>query len=174
MRLYSKLSIGKIYLLNNNSPFVNLNSLSQAIDINFIGFISYVIEHDQKLPAAIITKLLQHEHIGLIKEILEKQIKVYDIEDTSNLFGKTSTSNLFFQRLDQVSDSVKVKEKNKVILPKHIIYYLYKSTQISKEKKNYIIKELAHIMHINNNEILSSIIKLKDQDLAEYIYIFTY
>lgn len=146
--------------------------MSQAIDLGFEEFVFFVIDNDRKLPSSILIKLLQYEHINVIKEILIKQISVYDIEtDTCTLFLKTTNSlNTFFRRLDEISDITKVKEKNSIILPKHIIYYLYKSSYISKEKRDNIIKELTGVMNMSDNEMLTSIIKMKDQDLAEYVY----
>jgi hypothetical protein len=145
---------------------VLLNALTQCINITYKDFLLYVIEKEKTVPSAIIIKILENQDIDLIKDILDKKIAIYDIEH-SNLFEQNQFPQIFFQRLDQVPETTKVREKNNFLTHKQIIYYLYKSEEISKVKRDNIIKELASVIHLNKNEILTSIIKMKDQDLAE-------
>ena len=111
---------------------------------------------------------MQNEDLDTIKEMLDKNLAIYDIEtENTNMFDKNSFQQLFFQRLDQVSNTVKVITKNNFLMPKHVVYYLYKSRGITKDRRDFLVKELHSILKIDDADILTSLIKMKDQDLAE-------
>jgi hypothetical protein len=150
--------------------FVLLNALTQSLDVNYRPFFNYVLKLEKKIPSALISKILQKEDIGLIKEMLGKKIAIFDIEtDAGNMFERNNYQHSTFQRIDQVSDTTRITGKNNYFMPKHVIYYLYKSPYINKHKRDYFLQELSCVLNLDDGEILSSIIKMKDQDLTEYI-----
>lgn len=146
--------------------FILLNALYQAVKLNYREFIFYIIENEKKMPSSTVIKILECEDIDLLKEMLDRQIAIVDIE-SSNLFEQIKFPQVFFQRLDQLPESIKIIEKNNFLTVKHLLYYMYKSVSINSKKRENIIKELANVVILDDSDILNSIIKMKDQDLAE-------
>jgi len=92
------------------------------------------------VPSSIIPRLLDKEWVDIIKIMMDLQVHIYEIESINAFeIGRTSFLDLYFQPLDLIDDNVKVKKKS-ILLPKHIVYYLYKSNVINKEKREYLIK----------------------------------
>jgi hypothetical protein len=146
--------------------FILLNALYQAVNLTYREFIYYVIENEKKMPSSTVIKILEREDIDLLKEMLDRQIAIVDIEN-SNLFEQNKFPQVFFQRLDQLPESIKIKEKNNFLTVKHLLYYMYKSVSITAKKRENIIKELANVIILDDSDILNAVIKMKDQDLAE-------
>jgi|LauGreDrversion4_2_1035121.scaffolds.fasta_scaffold1427446_1 hypothetical protein len=72
--------------------------------------------------------------------MLDLKVNVHEIESVNAFtIGKTSFIDLYFQPLNKVDENVKIIKKS-VLLPKHIVYYLYKSTTIVKISRENLIK----------------------------------
>jgi hypothetical protein len=146
--------------------FVLLNALYQANNLSYRDFIFYIIENDKRMPSSTVIKILEREDIEMLKEMLERPIAIFDIEN-SMLFDQKYYPQVFFQRLDQVPETVKIKEKNNFLTVKHLLYFMYKSVSITAKKRENIVRELATVVKLDDSVVLISIIKMKDQDLAE-------
>ena len=72
--------------------------------------------------------------------MLDLKVHVHEIESVNAFtIGKTYFIDLYYQPLHMVDDNMKVTKKS-VLLPKHVVYYLYKSCTIKKEKREKLIK----------------------------------
>jgi hypothetical protein len=134
----------------------------------------YYLNKEKKVPNPIIPKLLEKEWVDVIKIMLDLKVNVHEIESVNAFtIGKSSFIDLYFQPLNKVDENVKIIKKS-VLLPKHIVYYLYKSTTIGKITRENLIKyryfklrKLAGLIDFDGEQILLFILKMKDQDLVE-------
>ena len=144
-----------------------LNSLSQALNIMYKDFLKLCLQNDKKIPVPIIIRLLENEDLDIIKDIVDKKITIYDIENCSFLDKQTYFPEVFFYKMNEVHENIKVRLKNNFLTPKKIIYYMYKSDGLTETKRDNLVKDVIEMFNLNNKDILNSIIKMKDQDLAE-------
>lgn len=148
-------------------PIVVLNSLSQSLELSYTDFFIYHLHKEKKVPASILSKVLQHEYIDLIQIMLAQQTLLYTVElETGNIFEKSSTL-ILFQRIDLIGEGLKIDKDEKCIMPKYIFYYLYKNNSIPKNRIEFLVNELKKIITISECDIFTSLIKMKDQDLIE-------
>ena len=104
----------------------------------------------------------------IIQFILENKIKLYDIgsETRFAFIGKSTFVEQFFKPLGLLNEKTVVRNESE-ISSRHLFYHVYKNKEISKEKKEGIIRKLMTIVDFTSVDIISTIIKMKDQDLLE-------
>jgi hypothetical protein len=144
-----------------------LNALSQSMNILYKDFLRLCLDNEKKIPVPIIIRLIENEDLDLIKEIVDRKIAIYDIENCSFLEKQNYYPEIFFLKFKDITENIKIRIKNNYLTPKKIIYYIYKTESLSEIKRENIIKDVILVFKLNKSDILISIIKMKDQDLAE-------
>lgn len=112
------------------------------------------------------------QKLEIIKFLLDNKIHLYDLSSDNSLsfVNRSSFAEQFFKPLGLMNEKTIVRNASEVS-PRHLFYYLYKNKDISKEKKETIIRKLMTIVDFNSVDIISTIIKMRDQDLMEYYII---
>lgn len=144
-----------------------LNALTQSMNISYLEFLRFCLKKEKQIPVPIIIKLLEKDDLDTIKEIVENKIGIFDIENCNFLQKQNFYADTYFYKLEEISDNIKIRHKNNYLTPKKLIYYAYKSNEISETKRETIIKDIIENFSMNTSDILTSIIKMRDQDLAK-------
>ena len=117
----------------------------------------------------ILSKLIFTQNLEVLKFVIENKIQLYDIGTAENLFnfmGRPTFADQFFKPLGLINDKTLVRNNSK-ITSKHLLYLLYKNINISKDEREIIIRKLMIIVDFNVDDTLSTLIKMRDQDLVE-------
>jgi hypothetical protein len=146
-------------------PFVLLNAVCQAMEIGYKEFTEFAIKHENKIPSSFILNLLNQENLKLIKYLIDNKITIFDIDTNNKQMFESDFTLLTFLPLTDIPENFMIV-KEKVCLPKHVLYYLYKTKSIGNERRLVLLKELQDLFLLTESDILIGIIKMKDQELA--------
>ena len=148
-------------------PLINRQiSITRICYVYFIIY-RYILNNEKNISCENLSKLIVKHNIDVLKYILENKITLSD-------FSKSEYSKYFISKnSDKIFNPVGIiKEKSVIknnfqVTQRHLLYFLYKNKEISKEEKAKIMKELMRIVKVNIGDTLSNLIKIRDQDLVE-------